>query len=232
MLYFLGGLALLGILLFAGRRFVAANPARLAMNGRLAFGGILLAVAAILGLTGRMGLAVPAAIFGVALLRAGWGQAAAAGPRKAGQRSRVRTALIEMELDHDSGRMTGIVLAGTFSGRELDSLLPPELKGLWQEAATDRDSRALAEAYLDRRLPGWRVDFEADAADGQGGATGAGAMTDQEAYQILGLAPGAGEAEIRAAHRRLMKRLHPDHGGTTFLAAKLNEAKDKLLRRH
>lgn len=140
--------------------------------------------------------------------------------------------MVEMELDHDSGDMNGTVLAGRFTGKSLSELSDAELKALWEEASRDAQSLALVEAYLDRRLSGWREHFQSDGAERQGGAAGAGAMTDEEAYQILGLSPGAGDAEIRAAHRRLMQRLHPDHGGTTFLAAKLNEAKDTLLRRH
>lgn len=140
--------------------------------------------------------------------------------------------MVEMELDHDSGAMNGLVLAGRFQGKKLDDLGEAELKELWQETAADAQSRALVEAYLDRRLAGWREHFEADGTERESGPAGTGAMTDEEAYQILGLSPGAGDAEIRAAHRRLMMRLHPDHGGSTFLAAKINEAKDWLLRRH
>ena len=54
-------------------------------------------------------------------------------------------------------------------------------------------------------------------------------MTREEAYRVLGLAPGATKEEIVAEYRRLMKRVHPDQGGTTYLAAQLNEAKDCLL---
>lgn len=146
--------------------------------------------------------------------------------------STVRSAYLEMRLDHDSGEMNGTVLAGAFEGKELSALAPDALHQLWREVAGDAESRALLEAYLDRRQPGWRVDFEADGTDGEARAANAGPMTKEEAYQVLGLQTGSGEPEIRAAHRRLMKRLHPDMGGSAFLAAKLNEAKDTLLGRH
>ncbi|MXN64138.1 DnaJ domain-containing protein [Stappia sp. GBMRC 2046] len=239
MAYLVLGIVLLLILLVFGRAFVNANPASLANQIRIAGGILLLAAAAGLALTGRWVLALPVGGFALSLLGlrkiAGFSPAGRGRSGKgaaAGQASAVRSRFIEMRLDHDSGDMDGMVLEGKFKGQTLDALAPGSLKELWEEARGDSDSLALLEAYLDRRLAGWREDFQADTANRQGGAPGSGAMSKEEAYEILGLADGAGEAEIRAAHRRLMKRLHPDSGGTAFLAAKLNEAKDVLLRRH
>jgi DnaJ-domain-containing protein 1 len=139
-----------------------------------------------------------------------------------------------MQLDHDSGTLTGKVVGGAYAGRSLDDLDEEALQKLYREVSMDQESLSLLEAYLDRRFPGWREDIEGDAAAGTRSAPNAGPMTDEEAYQILGLAPGASEAEVRSAHRNLMKRFHPDQGGSTFLASKINEAKDRLLgrRRH
>jgi hypothetical protein len=128
--------------------------------------------------------------------------------------------------------MTGRVLGGAYAGKSLDDISDLDLPKLYREVAIDPESRALLEAYLDRRVPGWREDFEGDAAAGSRRAAETGPMTDEEAYQILGLAPGTDESEIRSAHRRLMMKVHPDQGGSTFLAAKINEAKDRLLGRH
>ncbi|ADZ70249.1 DnaJ domain-containing protein [Polymorphum gilvum] len=232
MIYLVLGIAVVALAIWAAQSFVKANPADLVRRLRTASGVALLGGALVLVLTGRWALAMPVAIFALSLFGLGGSGSRRGGQPSAGQRSRVRSALLEMELDHDSGEMSGRVLAGRFEGQMLEGLQVEDLKALWGEAVRDAESRALLEAYLDRRLPGWREDFQADGADGQGGPAGTGAMTDEEAYQVLGLAPGAGEAEIRAAHRRLMKRLHPDHGGTAFLAAKLNEAKERLLGRH
>jgi hypothetical protein len=90
----------------------------------------------------------------------------------------------------------------------------------------------LLETYLDGRFPVWREDPDARGGEGLGVPPGTGAMTKQEAYKILGLEAGATAADIRKAHRRLMQRLHPDLGGTSFLAARINEAKDVLLTNH
>jgi DnaJ-domain-containing protein 1 len=136
-----------------------------------------------------------------------------------------------MELDHDSGRMTGRVLAGRQQGAALDTLGRAALLDLFGEI--DRDSRELLAAYLDRREPGWREHAQDDAGAGSAaGPPGGGKMTEKEAYQILGIEPGADADAITRAHRSLMKKLHPDQGGTTYLAARVNEAKDVLLRRH
>lgn len=234
--FFLLGIGLLALLLAFAHYTTRANPSDLARQMKTAGGIGLLAVAAAMLVFRRIDLAMLAGGFGLTLL----GLRRARGFRPAGEgqngesgaTSTVRSAFLEMRLDHDSGAMAGEVLVGRFEGRTLDSLSREELSALYGELSGDPDSRALFEAYLDRREPGWRVDFEADAAAGHGSPTGAGTMTEQEAYEVLGLSPGAGEAEIRAAHRRLMKRVHPDQGGSGFLAAKLNEAKDLLLDRH
>jgi hypothetical protein len=196
-------------------------------------GGIAaVALAIFLGFRGRIDVAIPLGLFGLGLL--GWGPLASTGmfqrTRKTpGQMSRVRSAFIEMELDHDSGAMRGCILAGSHEGKSLDALDLSTLLGLLPDI--DPESRALLAAYLDRRDPGWREDAQADATAGSG-ATRSGKMTEEEAYQVLGVKPGATAEEIGRAHRSLMKKLHPDQGGSTYLAAQINEAKEILLRRH
>jgi DnaJ-domain-containing protein 1 len=121
-------------------------------------------------------------------------------------------------------------VAGPYAGRSLESF---DLQGLTEVMANlDAESIPLLESYLDRRFPAWRQNAQGDGAGRQGRAPASGKMTEEEAYQILGLKPGAGRDEIGRAHRALMKKLHPDQGGSTYLAARVNEAKDTLLRTH
>ncbi|HEV7418018.1 MAG TPA: DnaJ domain-containing protein [Tianweitania sediminis] len=149
-----------------------------------------------------------------------------------GRRSAVRTAALEMELDHDSGALEGHVLAGSFESRRLGDLDLQELLVLHEELASDTESLRLLETYLDGRFPVWRQDAEAQLNTRMRSAPASGSMSKEEAYQILGLETTASTADIRQAHRRLMQRLHPDFGGSTFLAARINEAKDVLLSHH
>ncbi len=235
MVFFIIGAVLLVLGLFFANSFLQADPARLARWVKISGAVLLLAVAAGLLFARRFGFALPVLLFAFTLLRSahgipGFGHTAS--KPSGGQRSTVRSAMLEMELDHDTGDLHGQVIAGEYEGRRLEDLDRDETFDLWQLTERDPESRALLEAYLDRRHAGWRVDFEADGATGHDSPTGAGPMSEQEAYQVLGLAPGASEAEVRAAHRRLMLRMHPDQGGSTFLAAKINEAKDRLLRNH
>jgi len=141
--------------------------------------------------------------------------------------SKVRSRYLAMTLDHDSGAVTGRVVAGQFSGRDLIDLGELETRALIDEVANDADSIPLLESWLDANRAGWREYFE-DTAKGPGG-TETPADADAEAYAVLGLRPGATADEIKAAHRELMKGVHPDHGGSGYLAAKINEARDRLL---
>ena len=210
-------------------RMDAATAARLVRHG----GGVLgMLGALLLVLRGRIGLA--AALANMVAGFAGWktpGAAssafrnvgAGAGP---GRASTARSAMIEMRLDHDTGVMTGRVLAGAFAGRAVETLSRPELLSLRQELKRDDpDGVNLLEAYLDRRFAGWR-----EADQGERERRGGGAMSRREALEVLGLAEGASAADIVRAHRTLMKKFHPDHGGSTTLAARVNQAKDVLMQ--
>lgn len=196
-------------------------------------GTLAIGFAVFLGLRGEVGIAIPLGIFGLGLL--GWIPFGIPGfsqraRKSAGQISRVRSAFLEMELDHDSGTMGGRIIAGSEQGQALEALSVPTLAGLLDEF--DEESRALLVAYLDRRDAGWSEYAQGYADAGRGAAASSGKMTEQEAYQILGVEPGAGADAIARAHRTLMKKLHPDQGGSNYLAARVNEAKEILLRRH
>ncbi len=204
--------------------------------GRLA-DGLRLAGPVVLGLAGVALLFTGRAAFAGVLIPAalGWymrGRARRGARPTPGLKSSVRTAALEMELDHDTGRLEGVVLAGRHEGRALAELDRQALLSLRGELAGDGESLQLLEAYLDGRFPVWRDDAQPHADRREGSPPASGPMTKEEAYKVLGLEAGASAADIRKAHRRLMQRMHPDLGGSTFLAARINEAKDVLLSGH
>jgi hypothetical protein len=224
------GIVALALLLWALQFFIKAPPQVVARVLRISGGIAALLAAAFLVATERFGIALPLGIAGLTLLGLWPGMGARRARKSPGQVSRTRSAFLEMELDHDTGGLKGRVLAGPHEGTDLDALDLRTLLGLLGQI--DEESRALLAAYLDRRDPGWREHAQGDAASGEGGTPRTGPMTQKEAYQILGLEPGASAEQIGRAHRLLMKKLHPDQGGSTYLAARVNEAKDVLLRRH
>lgn len=141
--------------------------------------------------------------------------------------SHVRSKFLHMTLDHDSGEMDGEILQGDFQGHRLSQLPLGELLTLLhQYQAQDNDSAALLQAFLDRYHGGWEQQGEQGRQDAD---PGGGSMSREEAGQILGITPDASREEVIAAHRRLMQKLHPDRGGSDYLAAKINQAKDLLV---
>ena len=222
----LGAMALL-LLLAALRGFATASVASVKKAVVWTAGGLggVLAVARVA--SGRGFQAIWALSFFAPLLFQAWQAWRAArtfsrgGQASPGQESRVETATLEMVLHHDSGRMTGTVRRGRFAGTDLADLDLPALRDLLADcAAEDPESVPLLEAWLDRGHPEWR-EGAPPPADGP--------MTRAEALAVLGLAEDATDAEIRTAHRRLMRAAHPDAGGSAWLAARLNAARDLLL---
>lgn len=148
-----------------------------------------------------------------------------------GKSSSVTTQFIKVTLDHDSGAMTGEVLEGAFMGQKLETLALESLLKLHTECRQEPQSLSILEAYLDR-LHGdlWREQVEDSGADeGASGAQTPVSMSRREAEEILGVEVGADREVIIAAHRRLIQKLHPDRGGSDYLSARINQARDYLL---
>lgn len=234
----IGLLLLIAFVLF-GRWFATATPGSVLRSAKWAGAAMLLSVGLLLAVTGRLGWAL-AALAGAApwvvrawqthalyrSLRGTWGRMRGGRPSPGGA-SGVETAFLRMTLDHDSGQMDGLVLQGALQGRRLSDLTEAEFVVLWRSCLGDPQSRQLLTAWAERVRPDWAG--VADDSGGQGDQAAPGGMTRAEALEILGLSATASADDIKAAHRRLMSAVHPDRGGSTYLAARINQAKDVLL---
>jgi hypothetical protein len=247
----LGGLVLVAVAL---RLFAGANPKTLSQIFRWSLITLAVVLALLLFLRGQTLFAmIPAGIAAIAWRALGFvpmgawyglfqmargrararrfsaSMAAGAAGGAAARQSDIETAWLRMALDHRTGEISGEVRQGAFGGQRLGDLDQDQLFDLLDEcAAHDPQSVPLLETYLDRaRGADWRAAYQRRAGAASGPA--AGPMTRDEAYEVLGLRAGASLAEIKEAHRALMLKNHPDRGGSDYLAAKINHAKDTLL---
>lgn len=235
---FLVVLALVGIGLLV-QWFIRTEPRQILRT--LRWGGLAVAVivAVVLIATRQFQLLYWLAIFLIPWLlrgRAAWNRMKTAHGPTPGQASEVRTRFVVMQLEHDTGHMDGIVQEGRFAGRRLSDLSLEDVIDLFRTAISEDEASAqVLQAYLERMHgDAWRARADAGAGASRdsgraGGAPGRGPMDVAEARSILGVGADASADEIKQAHRRLMKQFHPDHGGSDYLAARINEAKEVLL---
>jgi hypothetical protein len=212
------------------RKLAKASPSQAAGLTRKLAGGALIGLSGLLALRGLSTYAVPLFALGLGMI----GQASMFpdgfpwNKKSPGQKSRVATGILAMELDHDSGKMTGRVISGPFKGTSLEEMDNTNLQSLYDYCARASDqSISLLEAWLERNKPEWRETWTGTDKAKQART---GAMSRDEALAVLGLKAEATSEDIKNAHRRLMKDFHPDRGGSDYLAAKINQAKDILLQ--
>ena len=212
-------------------RYGRGSPAQTAKLIRQMGGVALMGAGGFMALRGAVVAAAPLFILGLGMVVPNFSFVPGSfnwGRRSEGQKSSVKTGMLSMELDHDTGAMDGEILAGRFKAKRLRSLSIDELVELMQECQSASDqSASLLEAYLDRTHADWRT--RAGSRHSSAAPPPGGMMSREEAYAVLGLTPNCGQKEIRDAHRRLMKQYHPDRGGSDYLAAKINQAKDVLV---
>jgi len=234
--YLFLGIGVLAGLLLAGKWFVSTEPKALARVLKWVLLSVVAIVALFFIVTGRFIWVLwmlPVLLPWIMRLRAAartaknYSRMSSGGG--AGQNSAVTSEYLEMHLDHDSGDMDGIVRKGTHEGARLSTLTAAQLARLYDEyTQKDGESARLLAAFLDRMYPDWRDQGRGGGEDAF--ADSGGKMSRAEAFRILGLGEDADDAEIKAAHHRLIAGLHPDRGGSAYLAAKINEARDVLLK--
>jgi len=233
MVYVFGGIVLLASLWLIVRAFLTADPKTMVLwvkwgggLGLAALAGFLFFRGNLAGMGTALGAIVPLLIRWGRLRQIIFPTRTSPGPASTGGSS-LDTAFLKVALDHATGRMTGEVTAGRHRGRRLEDLTSAEAVELLDEGRADPATVQVLEAFLDREHPGWRE--AGGASPSSPSPSPSGSMSRGEALQILDLAEGATPGQVREAHRRLMLANHPDRGGSTFLAAQINQAKDVLL---
>jgi len=223
--YFIIGITLLIALIIGGNALATANPATIVRAVRVAALIILTITAGFFAFTGRLQIASGLVFGALFFLR----NKPLFANRQAsdGQQSDVKTDWLHATLDHDSGEMNALILKGEFEGKRLSDLALAELRHLHHELSRDTQSTSILETYIQRNFSDKDADDTTDNSSRSSEAY-SGAMSSAEAYEILELKPGASQSDIKSAHRRLMKKFHPDHDGSAYMAAKLNQAKDIL----
>ncbi len=230
--YFIIGLTLLIGLIIGANALAQADPKAILRSIRISAAIILGLLAAFFTFTGRFQYAPPLALAALFFLRnKPFFQRSSP---SAGQQSDVKTAWFHATLDHDSGDMDAHILQGEYQGRKLSELSLNELKELQQSVTADEQSASILFTFIERKFS----DNENETYDRQNQSSSnssteyqSNGMTIAEALEILELDKGADKEEIKAAHKRLMKKFHPDHDGSAYMAAKINQAKDILMKR-
>jgi len=224
------------------RWFIRTPPKQVVAATKRAGLAIAVLALAFLAITGRLNWIFVAGAAALPFLRRGFfllrylpmlrglfGGAATAA-NLGGQRnpfSTLETRFLRASLDINTGNLDGEVLEGAYEGLFLSKMTLDKLLGLLKECSVDPRSAALLTAYLDRHHAGWRAKTEGAGPAEPGPEQG---MSASEAQDILGIGPNADADEVTQAHRRLIHKLHPDRGGSTYLATKINQAKDYLLK--
>ncbi|WP_340150238.1 DnaJ domain-containing protein [uncultured Sneathiella sp.] len=227
--YFIIGVSLLIALIVGSQSLATADPKKILKGLRVAGVIFFALLAGFFALTGRFAYAMPLALAALFFLR-NKPLFGSSHPSE-GQKSDVKTAWLRATLNHDSGEMDATILQGQFKDRELSSLTRAELGEFHQEAIGDEQTIAILESFISRKFGEDSSEDNTSQSEGsRRTSSDSGPMTRKEAFEILELESNATVAEIKSAHRRLMKKFHPDHNGSDYMAAKLNEAKDLLLK--
>lgn len=224
--YFIIGAALLIAFIIGGNALASAKPGTILKVLRITAITVLSAGALFMAYTGRFQFATG---FGVAALFFLRNKPLFSSSKPtAGQASSVTTDWLDASLDHDSGEMNVLILKGEFEGRTFSQLTYDQLQNLRTTLTIDQQSLAILETYLSRNFEGNESDSQ-DKTNYKSDNTN-GAMSKAEAYEVLGLSPNASVKEIKVAHKNLMKKFHPDHDGSAYMAAKINQARDILTK--